>query len=199
MKKKKKKEIVVKNISETIVLNSISKYEALFQNEETYQKLKLYIFDLLPSIVENYQEDNTVPFEMSVLFQVNNYALYFITDEVKKGNIDLEIKVIDYYSRHINSIYLKFDNWVNKSVSSEGKKKYLEMIESDSTGNKFIQKKFINKLWEDSIIESLDNYEPNETFSVIILKQFKNKLLFFDKEIEVFTKVKSITKNNKGV
>lgn len=190
MKKKKTRNLVQKKIDKHLILSSIIKYKVLFDNVETYEKLKLYLFNLLPTLETRYKEDDLKLFQWSIIFDVNSHVFKFISEEIKNGNIDLEIKVIEHFSKHVNLIYPKFDNWVNEKSSNEGINKYQQRIAS----NKKLEKEFISKLWEDSVSESIENYKVDELFSLAVLKQFKNKLASIDKEIESFEKSKSLIK-----
>ncbi len=117
----------------------------------------------------------------------------FICEKIKQGNIALEINFIDQYMKHSNLIYPIIDRLVTNNTQKERYEKYINL----SLEYENYKKDFIKKLWEDSIIETIENYQENDFFTLEIFRSFKNKIPNIDREFEKFLNNRSKVKTKK--
>ncbi|NLL44812.1 MAG: hypothetical protein GX247_03995 [Mollicutes bacterium] len=177
------KNIKTLNFSRKDAINLINNYKTLFEDEKTYYDLETSIINDLTLLEQNIQNtDSNYNFE-TILFILKEKIMKFICEKIKQGDINLEIKIVEQYSKHSNSIKPRFDKLIVNNSKKESYEKYKQLTKSTD-----LEKNFIDKLWEDAIIETIDTYQGNNPFPCEIFKNFKNKLINIDTKFEQFTK-----------
>lgn len=190
MKNHNKREIEQTTVSEEEVLNTLKKYRQLFQAKEDYQELEHVILNYLM----NLKKDNNKNLSyIDTLLKIRMEIISFISQKVQNGDIELEIQMIGEYAKYLNVFYPKIKEWINKSTEQERKQIYFQMVEAKRQQNSNVEKRFFERIWENSISETLADYNAKGLFTEELTKVFKNKLLYIDEEFNHFINNKHLS------
>lgn len=190
MKNHNKREIEQTTVSEEEVLNTLKKYRQLFQAKEDYQELEHVILNYLMNLKKNNNKNLSY---IDTLLKIRMEIISFISQKVQNGDIELEIQMIGEYAKYLNVFYPKIKEWINKSTEQERKQIYFQMVEAKRQQNSNVEKRFFERIWENSISETLADYNAKGLFTEELTKVFKNKLLYIDEEFNHFINNKHLS------
>lgn len=165
MKKRHKKNTTRKKINREQLVSMLNFFRVFFDREEDYNDLVNYIVDNYKNI--DYEEKEYA----KLLLRIRNKAYHYIALKVQNGDIDLEINVIENHMKHLYSILPKYKNWIKDS-----KEPYLQLLNEEMLIDNTVEKEFLKHLFENAIINTINNYDGEELFTIAILNNFKKEL-----------------------
>lgn len=190
----------VNNISNKLMFTEddarilLDQYRNLFADAKSYNELVTLVLSYLQLLQQNIQNSEVQYNYSTVLFMLKEKMMYFICEKIKQGDINLEINIVEQYTKHSNLIKPRFDKLVIHNAQKESYQKYKQLTEIHTN----LEKDFVNKLWEDSIIETIETYHGNNTFAGEIFQNFKNKISKVDVEFEQFINTRPKVKTLNG-
>lgn len=177
-------------IDDSIIIASLNNFKLYFETDETYNEFKTNILNYYQQLIteEKIQDMNYT----SILVDIQIQAFKFLSNKVKAGDIDLEIKVIEKQLQHLKLVLSNYKNWLK-----EEKKQYYSLLREESNNIKNIEEMFIKYMFENSIIETINNYSGDNLFSLETMINLKNKMTNInDHFIEFTDKQKKLSLKN---
>ena len=171
----------------------LASYNDLFNDDKYYNEINTLLENYLKTLRLSTYQNNEEQSYYTIFLTLKMKIIKFICEKIKQGNIALEINFIDQYMKHSNLIYPIIDRLVANNTQKERYEKYINL----SLEYENYKKDFIKKLWEDSIIETIENYQENDFFTLEIFRSFKNKIPNIDREFEKFLNNRSKVKTKK--
>lgn len=169
------------SVKKSEVIDIINSFESLFSSKQEFLKFKNYILKQAPIIIQKHQENPKDETNITILMEIRVLVFKFISKQIKAGDIDLEISLIDQELKRINLIMANYKKWLK-----EDQRPYLELLRLAKENNPEIEFDFLKSLYEDSIIETIHNYTGQELLSIEILKTFKKQILTIEKDFEKY-------------
>lgn len=171
----------------------LASYNDLFNDDKYYNEINTLLENYLKTLRLSTYQNNEEQSYYTIFLTLKMKIIKFICEKIKQGNIALEINFINQYMKHSNLIYPIIDRLVTNNTQKERYEKYINL----SLEYENYKKDFIKKLWEDSIIETIENYQENDFFTLEIFRSFKNKIPNIDREFEKFLNNRSKVKTKK--
>lgn len=171
----------------------LASYNDLFNDDKYYNEINTLLENYLKTLRLSTYQNNEEQSYYTIFLTLKMKIIKFICEKIKQGNIALEINFINQYMKHSDLIYPIIDRLVANNTQKERYEKYINL----SLEYENYKKDFIKKLWEDSIIETIENYQENDFFTLEIFRSFKNKIPNIDREFEKFLNNRSKVKTKK--